>query len=249
MRTMQRFFIFGLNEFSFSKIISYISLCASFFYTSAHTTALLAETITHTQFEAQRIFFGNDEHYRVINRNIGKPLLTTQGRYSTPNQVQAGKFSEDAREFAAAYHYDYDEKYTWIEVWDIQTSKFLRAFRVSGALTTIPNSVFLSQSTIQVEETSTNKDNSDKSDKTNEIQVPGHWWITQCTCTNTYAQWSDDIRTCLKDPNQKEHLELACSAVGNYRHANCTATQYSSVTMHLPPNDCDPESSKVYLLR
>jgi hypothetical protein len=69
-----------------------------------------------------------DSHYQVREISTDKVIFTTYSQYPTPNDVKAGLFSPDSKQFAAAYHYAQAGNYTWIGVWSVDSS---RGWRIS----------------------------------------------------------------------------------------------------------------------
>jgi hypothetical protein len=84
------------------------------------------------QYRVAQVGGGKNIHYQIKEVKTGRILLTTHAQYNTPNDVKVGVFSPDLQEFAAAYHYGHDKRYTWIGIWDIQTGNFLREERQKG---------------------------------------------------------------------------------------------------------------------
>lgn len=84
------------------------------------------------KYQAELVGSGNDWHYQVKKVETGEVVLTTHAQYPTPNDVKAGMFSPDSKEFAAAYHYGHKGPYTWIGVWDFKTGKRVRAEERDG---------------------------------------------------------------------------------------------------------------------
>ena len=66
-------------------------------------------------------------------------IIGTEGRaqYKTPNDVKAGTFSANSKEFAAAYHYGHDGGYTWIGIWSVENGEMIREERRPGWTTDI----------------------------------------------------------------------------------------------------------------
>lgn len=73
-----------------------------------------------------------DSHYQVREIATNKIIFTTFAQYSTPNDVKAGLFSPDSKQFAAAYHYGHAGKYTWIGVWSVDTGKLVHLDQKPG---------------------------------------------------------------------------------------------------------------------
>jgi hypothetical protein len=90
------------------------------------------------RYQALQIGSRPDVHYQIFEIATGRIALTTRAQYRRPNNVKAGTFSPDSRQFAAAYHYNHLPKgrYTWIGIWDIGTGALLREREVLGWLTT-----------------------------------------------------------------------------------------------------------------
>jgi len=84
------------------------------------------------RYEAVLVGSGKDLHYRVGEIATGRIALITRAQYRTPNDVKAGMFSPDSREFAAAYHYGHEGNYTWIGIWDLQTGTLLHTVTKPG---------------------------------------------------------------------------------------------------------------------
>ena len=84
------------------------------------------------QYRAMKVGEGKSIHYQIEEVKTNRVLLVTQSQYGNSNDVKAGVFSPDSREFAAAYHYGHDGKYTWIGIWNIQTGQLLRVEKQKG---------------------------------------------------------------------------------------------------------------------
>lgn len=89
------------------------------------------------KYQAIEVRSGNDVHYQVKEVNTDRVVLTTTAQYRTPNDVKAGMFSPDSKEFAAAYHYSHAGNYTWIGVWSLETGNVVRTERKNGWTTDI----------------------------------------------------------------------------------------------------------------
>ncbi|UCD71820.1 MAG: hypothetical protein JSW70_02170 [Syntrophobacterales bacterium] len=87
------------------------------------------------RYEAVKVGTGAGLHYQIKEIDTDRIVLTTHAQYDTPNDVKMGKFSQDSKEFAAAYHYGIKTGYyswTWIGIWDIATGKLLRTENLPG---------------------------------------------------------------------------------------------------------------------
>lgn len=84
------------------------------------------------KYQAIRVGSGDDWHYQVKEVDTGQVVLTTTAEHPTPNDVKAGMFSPDAKEFAAAYHYGHEGSYTWIGVWSLANGQRVRTERKQG---------------------------------------------------------------------------------------------------------------------
>ncbi|MFO1432472.1 MAG: hypothetical protein U1F76_20415 [Candidatus Competibacteraceae bacterium] len=60
------------------------------------------------KYEAVRVGSADDMHFQVKEVKTGHVVLTTHAEYPNPNNVKAGLFSSDSKEFAAAYHYSHE---------------------------------------------------------------------------------------------------------------------------------------------
>lgn len=80
-------------------------------------------------------------HYQVQELETKRVVCTTSAQYPTPNDVKAGMFSPDAKEFAAAYHYGHKGSYTWIGVWSLANGQRVRAEEKQGWTTDL-SSIF-----------------------------------------------------------------------------------------------------------
>jgi hypothetical protein len=91
------------------------------------------------RYEAVRVGTGADVHYQLKEIDTDRIVLTTHAQYNMPNEVKAGTFSQDSKNFAAGYHYGNIEGYawTWIGIWDIETGNLLRTETVPGWATNI----------------------------------------------------------------------------------------------------------------
>ena len=94
------------------------------------------------KYQAIQVSSGNDVHYQVKEADTDRVVLTTTAQYATPNDVKAGLFSPDSKEFAAAYHYGHEGRYTWIGIWALETGKLVRTERKNGEWTRDLASVF-----------------------------------------------------------------------------------------------------------
>ena len=68
----------------------------------------------------------------VRDVSANRTVVRTFAEFPTPNDVKAGLFSPDSKEFAAAYHYSHDGNYTWVGIWDLETGKLSRKVRLEG---------------------------------------------------------------------------------------------------------------------
>ena len=84
------------------------------------------------KYQAIQVGAGSDRHYQIKEVETDRVVLTTQAQYRTPNDVKAGLFSADGKEFAAAYHYGHEGSYTWIGIWSLETGQLVRTERKSG---------------------------------------------------------------------------------------------------------------------
>lgn len=84
------------------------------------------------KYEAVPVGSGKDRHYQVQDMETKRVVFTTSAQYPTPNDVKAGMFSPDAKEFAAAYHYGHEGSYTWIGVWSLANGQRVRTERKQG---------------------------------------------------------------------------------------------------------------------
>lgn len=84
------------------------------------------------KYQAMQVGAGSDQHYQIKEVGTERVVLTTQAQYRTPNDVKAGLFSADGKEFAAAYHYGHEGSYTWIGIWSLETGQLVRTERKSG---------------------------------------------------------------------------------------------------------------------
>ena len=80
---------------------------------------------------------GNDLHYKVIEVETSSEIMVTHARYITPIDVKAAIFSPDSKKFAAAYHYEHKERYTWIGIWDIKSGALIGEKQKPGFITNI----------------------------------------------------------------------------------------------------------------
>ena len=79
------------------------------------------------RYEADIVGAGGNLHYRIREVATVRIVLTTTGEFTTPNDAKAGLFSPDSKLFAAAYHYGHAGGYTWVGVWNLQSSMRVRA--------------------------------------------------------------------------------------------------------------------------
>lgn len=93
------------------------------------------------RYQAISLGDGADIHYQVIEISTRRVLLTTRAQYKTPNDVKTGTFSADSQEFAAAYHYGHEGRYTWIGVWSVSSGQMIREEKWSGWRTDICQAV------------------------------------------------------------------------------------------------------------
>ena len=84
------------------------------------------------KYQAMQVGAGSDRHYQVKEVGTDRVVLTTQAQYRTPNDVKAGLFGAEGKEFAAAYHYGHEGSYTWIGIWSLETGQLVRTERKSG---------------------------------------------------------------------------------------------------------------------
>lgn len=84
------------------------------------------------KYQAIQVGSGDDVHYQVKEVDTERVVLTTTAQYRTPNDVKAGLFSLDSKEFAAGYHYGHEGKYTWLGIWNLETGQRVRTERKSG---------------------------------------------------------------------------------------------------------------------
>lgn len=94
------------------------------------------------KYGARRISHQGGVHFQVGEIEGGRVVFITDGQYSTPNDVKAGRFSSDSTKFAAAYHYGHAGNYTWVGIWSLKKEDLIRSKRLSGWQTAIPDSVF-----------------------------------------------------------------------------------------------------------
>jgi hypothetical protein len=71
-------------------------------------------------------------HFQIMDVKSTNIWFPTFAQHSSPNDVKAGIFSHDSRQFAAAYHYEHNGKYTWVGVWDVESREFLRESKFPG---------------------------------------------------------------------------------------------------------------------
>lgn len=93
------------------------------------------------KYEARRVVSGGSVHYELREHTTGRKVIITRSQYNTPNDVKAGAFSSDSKEFAAAYHYGHKGSYTWIGIWTISTGTF-RELTKPGFSRSISTSIF-----------------------------------------------------------------------------------------------------------
>lgn len=84
------------------------------------------------RYEAMRVGSGKDLHYVVRDVSTNRTVVRTFAEFPTANDVKAGFFSSDSKEFAAAYHYSHDGNYTWVGIWDLQSGKLSRTVRIES---------------------------------------------------------------------------------------------------------------------
>lgn len=95
------------------------------------------------KYEARKTDTKSGVHYEVKLVDGGDTVLITSAEHPSWNQVVAGRFSADSTEFAAAYHYGHEGKYTWIGVWSLKDGEFVGDVRKKGEWTyDIPSSAF-----------------------------------------------------------------------------------------------------------
>ncbi|MBU1626122.1 hypothetical protein KKB18_02030 [bacterium] len=93
------------------------------------------------KYQAISVGDGKNIHYQIKDERDQRIVFTTRAQYDTPNDVKAGTFSSDSKEFAAAYHYGHDGGYTWIGVWNVTDSTLVRTEKRSGWTTNICSAV------------------------------------------------------------------------------------------------------------
>ncbi len=102
-------------------------------------TLLMAPEVSATilrspngELQAKKVQIGKVSHYHVANVASGKFLFSTTAQFTTPNDVKAGIFSHDSQQFAAAYHYEHDGKYTWVGIWNVNSGQRIKGWVTRG---------------------------------------------------------------------------------------------------------------------
>ena len=115
-----------------SSILSMLAMISIVLFS---TQSILAQPTVESpdrKYEATRV--GSDRELRYVVRDVSanRTVVRTFAEFPTPNDVKAGLFSPDSKEFAAAYHYSHDGNYTWVGIWDLETGKLSRKVRLEG---------------------------------------------------------------------------------------------------------------------
>lgn len=125
--------------FTYNKRLADISYAMAFFIVlsliSISSVSAQPESISSAdgRYEARIVIKGpRDIHYKVVEIETNREVLTTFAKFSTPNDVKAGLFSPDLRKFAAAYHYGHEGPQTWIGVWNLETGRLERKEMMEG---------------------------------------------------------------------------------------------------------------------
>lgn len=92
------------------------------------------------KYRAEKLY-ENGVHYKIVEKATSKTVLITHAQYETANDVKAGKFSDDSKKFAAAYHYGHTHS-TWIGIWSLTTGKLINTITLSGYQRNIPDEAF-----------------------------------------------------------------------------------------------------------